>query len=367
MRDHEPVLKEERQGRAFVHLFRHSDCIQALQDHNLWSSDIPEFEELLLGDAAILIQDDPPDHTKYRIAVTPWVNQMTANASKLMKTGFDPLRDELNKDSIDAVALAEQITTEVLTLFFGFRHNELECLKSWSSRFGDGVGIEFLEFEGENVETQINFVREMHVELDDFLDSLITNPPEPIGCLINSLESSLGDQLLSRALLKSLIFASGHTLSGQIANSLEVLATQGKEKQELLSVNSGSQSRQIAEECIRIRPVFRGSHRVAKRDSEVRGIKVFAGDYLIVWNASANLDRRAFNKPETIEPAGRKLRHTSFGSGIHRCIGATLGSQVITAIVSQVLRAQRTLSVKSSTPAKDPWVDSFEALEIAVY
>lgn len=366
MRANKPVFKEERQGRSFVHFFLYSDCARALQDHDMWSSDIPVFEELLLGDAAILIQDDPPDHTKYRRAITPWVNQMATSTSRKLRTGYAPLQAAMEKASFDAVALAERISTEVLVHLFGFRCAELECLQSWYARFGEGVGIEFLEFEGEKVDAQITFVRKMHTELDAFLDELIADPPAPIEHMINSVEASLGDRQSTRALLKSLIFASGHTLSGQIANSLEVLAAQGAKQQELLSLHSGSQSRQIAEECIRIRPVFRGSHRIAKKDCDIRDIRVSKGDYLIVWNASANLDDNAFAHPETIKLGGRELRHLSFGRGIHRCVGAALASQVITTVVSQVLSGRKRLTFESATPKKDPWVDTFEDLEINV-
>ncbi|WP_131664970.1 cytochrome P450 [Tritonibacter mobilis] len=366
MRDCQPVFKEERQGKRIIHMFRYADCAQALQDYGQWSSNISLFEQLLLGDAAIMIQDDPPVHTAYRRAITPWFNHRTASVSKIVKRGFGFLDIELNKTYFDGVALAERISTEVIVLIFGFRPVELEFLKSWYARFGAGVGIEFLEFEGERVDAQEKFVREMHLELDVFLDRVISDPPKQIEEMIASVEKVLEDRRSSRALLKSLIFASGHTLSGQIVNSLEVLASQSIKRQKILQTDLGTWSRQISEECIRIRPVFRGSHRVASRDCEIGGIQVEKGSYLIIWNASANLDDRVYENPESIQFQVRGCRHLSFGRGVHRCIGSVLASQVITATVSQVLGTKRLLTLRSSTPAKDPWIDSFESLELNV-
>lgn len=366
MRDLHPVFKEKRQGRSFIHLFRYVDCVRALEDHHQWSSDIPVFRELLLDDAAIMIQDDPPDHTRFREAITPWVNRVSTTASNEIRRGFAPLARALSGPAIDVVNLADRLTADILVLVFGFQPRDLDYMKSWYSRFGSGVGLEFLEFEGPRVAAQIHFVDEMHKELNGFLDTLIDSPSEAIQQFVFQVDSAFENRHTTRSLLKSLIFASGHTLSNQISNTLEVIASQKEEHQLTMSTNAAYSPRLVADECTRIRPVFRGSHRVATKDILIGDIEVGPGDYLVTWNTSANLDETTFPNPEVIQVRDRQMRHLSFGRGIHRCVGAALGSSVITTVVAQVLRSQTRLSIETAVPGKDPWMDSFEALRINV-
>ena len=44
---------------------------------------------------------------------------------------------------------------------------------------------------------------------------------------------------------------------------------------------------------------------------------------MVVW-ASANLDPDAVGDPLTVDPARTSLRHVSFASGFHRCLGSHL-------------------------------------------
>jgi hypothetical protein len=64
MRAHCPIHVREYSKFRCLSFFKMVDVKTVMSDHQTWSSDIPEFRELILGDAAILIQDDPPAHTK---------------------------------------------------------------------------------------------------------------------------------------------------------------------------------------------------------------------------------------------------------------------------------------------------------------
>lgn len=51
---------------------------------------------------------------------------------------------------------------------------------------------------------------------------------------------------------------------------------------------------------------------------------------------AANTDRSAFDEPSTFVPDREPNRHTSFGLGIHRCVGSHLGRAMFQEIISQM-------------------------------
>jgi cytochrome P450 len=55
---------------------------------------------------------------------------------------------------------------------------------------------------------------------------------------------------------------------------------------------------------------------------EVNGVTVKGGDRVALGWASANLDERAFDKPEEIRLDRKPNPHISFGFGTHLCLGA---------------------------------------------
>lgn len=69
--------------------------------------------------------------------------------------------------------------------------------------------------------------------------------------------------------------------------------------------------------------------RVATRDTSVRGVHIPAGDVVTLWNVSANRDPGQFTDPDRFDITRTPNRHLSFGSGIHRCVGAPTGNAEI--------------------------------------
>ena len=74
-REHEdhPVLVDERSGTPWWHVVRSDDVARVLTDHARFSSKVPQFEYMGLGDTMLV--KDPPDHRKLRslvnLAFTP--------------------------------------------------------------------------------------------------------------------------------------------------------------------------------------------------------------------------------------------------------------------------------------------------------
>jgi cytochrome P450 len=65
--------------------------------------------------------------------------------------------------------------------------------------------------------------------------------------------------------------------------------------------------------------------RTATRDAELRGVRIRAGDRVVMMYASANRDEEVFDAPERFDIARDPNPHVSFGFGEHFCLGASLG------------------------------------------
>lgn len=72
--------------------------------------------------------------------------------------------------------------------------------------------------------------------------------------------------------------------------------------------------------------------RVTTRDVVVGGtagterVEIAAGETVTLWNVSANRDPAHFPDPDRFDITRSPNRHLSFGSGVHRCIGAPAGN-----------------------------------------
>lgn len=73
--------------------------------------------------------------------------------------------------------------------------------------------------------------------------------------------------------------------------------------------------------------------RVARRDIEVFGRQIRAGQQLVLWFAAANRDERVFHDPDHFNPRRAPNPHLAFGFGPHRCIGEQLARRVLQVLV----------------------------------
>jgi cytochrome P450 len=85
-------------------------------------------------------------------------------------------------------------------------------------------------------------------------------------------------------------------------------------------------------------PVIHFMRRV-RRDVELHGVTLRAGDAVTAWIASANRDESAFERPYTLDPARSPNRHLAFGTGSHLCLGANLARLVLATAFRRLMAA----------------------------
>nr|WP_087575193.1 cytochrome P450 [Sphingomonas sp. CDS-1] len=89
--------------------------------------------------------------------------------------------------------------------------------------------------------------------------------------------------------------------------------------------------------------------RTAACDFAWRGIQVRAGDQFVCSSIIADLDRREFPNPMTIDFEREDNRHIGFGGGPHRCAGSHLARTELIAVFEEVLPRLKNLRLKPGT------------------
>lgn len=94
----------------------------------------------------------------------------------------------------------------------------------------------------------------------------------------------------------------------------------------------------FCEEMLRYTSPVQGFARTVTADTELGGCPLRRGDRIFLSWAAANHDPEVFEHPEEVLPDRSPNRHTSFGVGQHRCIGANLARAEFAVVVREVLR-----------------------------
>jgi cytochrome P450 len=80
----------------------------------------------------------------------------------------------------------------------------------------------------------------------------------------------------------------------------------------------------IVEEAIRWTTPVQHFMRMSAHDTEIAGVRIAAGDWLMINYVAANHDPAVFDDPRRFDAARSPNRHLAFGAGAHQCLGLHL-------------------------------------------
>jgi cytochrome P450 len=92
------------------------------------------------------------------------------------------------------------------------------------------------------------------------------------------------------------------------------------------------------EEMLRVHPPVLTFRRTASRDQELSGRRIAAGDKVVVYHVSANVDERRFPDPFRFDIERDDNDHLAFGQGPHQCLGAAFARLQMREFFSEFLR-----------------------------
>jgi cytochrome P450 len=300
----------------------HEEARAALADPRLsknWQSLLPEGAGGA-GFTTHMLDSDPPRHTRLRKLVS---REFTPRRVEALRPRVQRITDDLidamlpggSADLADALAFPLPMT--VICELLGVPDLDREAFRGWSNEI---VGPTGPEAEAEAVIAMTAYLEELiedkrcSAPRDDLLSALIRTRYED------------GDQLSPDELvgMAFLLLVAGHeTTVNLIANGMLALLRH-PDQLAALRAAPGLLDGAIEEMLRYDGPVETATWRFARETMEIGGVRIPAGEPVLVALASADRDPGRFPAPDTFDIRRATQGHLAFGHGTHYCLGAPL-------------------------------------------
>jgi cytochrome P450 len=293
-----------------------------------------------------MMHADPPEHTRYRTLVRPgFTNAVVRQMEPLVRERTSRILDELAEKAaghtvVDVTALvAVPLPIQLICSVLGLPQGDEERLFRWSEAAIPGATELGDEERGE-------LLMEMTVELLAHAAARRAEPQDDVVSMLAAYEED-GERLTDDELgmfLIQLLVAGNETTRNSISGALVALADHPDQLDRLAADPALLPT--AVEEVLRWTTPVTSFLRTAVRDTELGGVRVAAGDPLLLLYASANRDEAEFGPTAGTFDVGRTPNHhVALGHGPHFCLGAALARLELSAVLAGVAQRWRRLEV----------------------
>ena len=278
--------------------------------------------------AGSMLRLNPPDHTRLRRLVSraftparvrelaPRVEELTA---QLLADGVSRAGGRFDLISGLALPLPVAVISELL----GIPPGDRPRLVAWSAALARALDPGFLISEEERARQ-----RQARTEFAGYLRGLLpSRRRSPGGDLISALigvhdaDGSLSeDELIG---LSMLLLIAGHETTRSLIGGTVLALLRHPAGLAALAADP-SLVEQAVEEVLRYDPPVQVVSRFALRSTELAGVTVAAGSFVLMLVGAANRDAALGPDPDRFSVRRDGRRHLAFGHGIHFCLGAPL-------------------------------------------
>ena len=343
LRREAPVyFHREDDGAGFWCITRHDDLQQVSHDWQDYSSEwgitLHELaDEQLEQQRMMMLQMDPPNHTKLRLLVnkgfTPrMINRLHERVREIAGEITDGIIERGSCDFV--VDVAAELPLQVIAELMGVPQEDREKLFEWSNRM---IGSEDPEYSV-SAEVAMTAATEMFAYANDLATEKRANPSDDIISVLLQAEVE-GERLsdLEFDLFFELLTVAGNeTTRNLISHGMLALIEHPDERRRLLDDRSLLPS--AVDEMLRYASPVMYMRRTTRGDLEVRGQHIKAGDKVALWYIAANHDPEVFADPHRFDVTRSNNEHIAFGGGgPHFCLGTHLARLEIQVMFEHLL------------------------------
>jgi cytochrome P450 len=287
------------------------------------------------GMEASFLTLDPPEQRHYRQSLNAYLSPAAVNrwrpvAQEITRAA---LNEKIETGSIDFVDDLANIVPAVLTLaMMGLP------LADWPVYCEPAHAQVYTKPDSPEMPKVVESIMEMMSRLLQAVKEGRTNPrPGLIDGLIKATINGRkpSDEQLA-AQLGLLIGGGFDTTTALTAHSLEWLS-EHPDQRERLARERDTLLDSATEEFLRFYTPAPGDGRTISQDCEIAGVQFSEGQRLWLSWAMANRDPSVFPDPNEIILDRHNNRHSSFGLGIHRCIGSNVARMTFKTMITAVL------------------------------
>jgi cytochrome P450 len=184
------------------------------------------------------------------------------------------------------------------------------------------------QFDAEALMTQRELIEQAVVEFYEYAEGLLAarrnDPGDDLVSTLLAAEAD-GDRLSDVEcvnLVLNVLIGGVDTTQSQLAHAIRLLA-EHPDQWDALRADPEGLAPKAVDEALRYEPITPFTARIVTEDMEVRGVSFPAGTVVLVAACTANRD--GLDEPDRFDIARTDAgRVTTFGAGIHYCLGANL-------------------------------------------
>ena len=338
LREREPVSWFAEQGVWLVTSRALFD--EVMMDPERFVVDVPGNPQgIVLG--RMMLAVDEPDHTRHRAPFAePFkFSQVRARFSELVESRAAELLRGFERDRACelAAAFASPFAVSIASDILGLGLEHVEEVHAIYGAFAEGM-VGYLDAAA------LGRAREASARLHEFvmpaIERLRTRPDDSVlAAVLHAHEGSFADDGELFSNLRVILFGAIETVESMILNTTWALCRHPAERERL----EGDPSLWPAavQEGLRWVPPVGYTDRWATCDTELGGVAIARGDYVVPVIAAANRDPAAFPDPDRFDIGrGDNRQNLSFGKGIHMCLGVNLarmqGAEALRALFTRL-------------------------------
>ena len=310
------LFRDKRFGRQILH--------RATREELGWPAPAEHVKPFYDVEQYSLLELEPPDHTRLRTLINrAFVSRQVDRLAPRIEALAHELIDGFERaGTVELIeAFATPIPVILIAEVLGVPAAMAPQLLDWSHKmvamyqFGRSREIETAAVAA--TQDFVHFLRRYIAErrkapADDLISHLIAAETE--GKRLSE------DELVSTCIL---VLNAGHEATVHaIGNAVKAILEHKIDARACL--NDPARAEGLIEEVLRFDAPLHMFTRYALENLDFRGVTLKKGDVVGLMLGAANRDPARFEHPDTLDPTRPLNAHTSFGGGIHFCIGAPL-------------------------------------------
>ncbi|MGE2834956.1 cytochrome P450 [Mycobacterium sp. SMC-4] len=347
LRANAPVSWVEVPGyNPFWAITKHADIMAIERDNTVFTNSPRPVLTTAEGDAqhesmgiSTLIHLDDPQHRKVRAIGADWFRPKAMRALKQRV-------DELAKIFVDQMAerggecdfvseVAVNFPLYVIMSLLGIPESDFGRMLTYTQELFGNDDAEFQR--GVSMEERGLALFDMFNYFNEITAARRANPTEDLASAIANARID-GEPLsdIDTVSYYLIVATAGHdTTSATISGGLQALI---ENPDQLRRLQQQPDLMPLAvEEMIRWVTPVKEFMRTAQQDAEVRGVKIAAGESVLLSYPSGNRDEDVFTDPFTFDVGRDPNKHIAFGYGVHFCLGAALARMEINSFFTELL------------------------------